>query len=189
MRDPKSGYVTALEMVPAPLVRREAEKRAYDYTHWIGALYYDIITIKDKPGPYYTLLGWRAQMASNMKVIEVLSFDGGKAVFGKPVFHIDLGDRYRILFEYHPRAMMTLRYDAGDKMIVFDHLSPPDSSLAGQYESYGPDFTYDGFKKTRRGWKLMTHIEPKNRTGSRTNPEAGEFKNKEFYKPPEESGQ
>ncbi len=181
--DPKTEYVTTLGLKEAPLQRNEAEKRAYDYTSWIGALYYDIITVKDRRKPYYTLLGWRRQPESNMKVIEALSVDKGKAVFGKPVFETDFGRRYRILFEYHPRAMMTLRYEPGDRMIMFDHLSPPDSSLAGHYPSYGPDFTYDAFRLSRNKWKLMTNIEPRNRTGTRTNPDAEKIRNKEFYRP------
>jgi hypothetical protein len=54
---------------------------------------------------------------------------------------------------------MSLRYDPQKKMIVFDHLSPTKPSLEGQYEFYGPDFTYDGLKFEKGVWEHYQNIE------------------------------
>ncbi len=186
VRDPKTKAVTLLELAEAPLDRRTAEKATLDYKQWVGALYYEIITVKDRPRPYYTLLGWRGQASgSTMKVIDVLSVRDGNAVFGLPVFSTAHGDRHRILFEYNPQAVMTLSWDRRRKMIVFDHLSPPDSSMTGVFERYGPDFTYDAFRLSGRRWKLRTNVTPMNRDGSPAAPLKRDFRNKDFYRPDE----
>jgi len=186
VRDPKTKAVTLLELAEAPLDRRTAEKTALDYKQWIGALYYEIITVKDRPRPYYTLLGWRGQASgSTMKVIDVLTIREGKAVFGLPVFLTAYGARHRILFEYNPQAVMTLSWDRRRKMIVFDHLSPPDSAMAGVFDRYGPDFTYDAFRLAGRRWKLRTNVTPTNRDGSPAAPPKRDFRNKDFYRPDE----
>jgi hypothetical protein len=182
-RDAQSKQVTTVALAEGELDRLSAEKAPLDYKRWIGALYYEIVPVKGKP-PYYTLLGWRGSAKeATMKVIDVLWFDNGKPVFGKPVFSTGHGDRHRILFEYNPQAAMTLQYDAKRKMIVFDHLSPPDTSMAGVYYSYGPDFTYDAFRLKGGRWHLKTNVEPRNRQGGPGSGQPGEFRNKDLYRP------
>jgi len=73
----------------------------------------------------------------------------GKPKFGKNIFNIENRKLKRIIFEYNNRAVLTLRYDEGLKMIVYEHLSPEKPSQTGKYQFYIPDFSYDGleFKK------------------------------------------
>ena len=48
------------------------------------------------------------------------------------------------------------------KMIMFDHLSPSRPSYTGNYEYYGPDFSYDGFRFEKDAWVLTEQIDMRN---------------------------
>ncbi|MBA7588034.1 hypothetical protein ES708_30082 [subsurface metagenome] len=63
-----------------------------------------------------------------------------------------------IEFEYNEKAVMSLRYNKDAKMIVFDHLSPSNASLQGNYEFYGPDFSYDGLTFEKGIWVHYENI-------------------------------
>jgi hypothetical protein len=66
---------------PHPRCRNWAPER------WYGALYYEVIPVKKGGRTLYTLLGWKGySKAETRKVIEMLSFKGGKPRFGAPVF-------------------------------------------------------------------------------------------------------
>jgi hypothetical protein len=65
----------------------------------------------------------------------------------------------RIIFEFNERVQVTLEYNEVMKMIVFDHLSPSRPSLEGQYQFYGPDFSYDGLLFEDGIWKHYSDIQ------------------------------
>lgn len=46
-----------------------------------------------------------------------------------------------------------------DGMIIFDHLSPASKAMEGQYQYYGPDFTYDGFVFEDGKWNLYSNLD------------------------------
>ena len=133
---------------------------------WYGAQYYKIIPVTyNVRTPYYILLGWKGNTPkSTKKVIDVIYFKDNKAFFGMPVFDGDKEDpdQKRIIFEYARQVSMGLNYDPKLNMIVFDHLAPPDIKLKGNFEFYGPDMSYDGYKLTNGRWKLVEDIEMKN---------------------------
>ena len=133
---------------------------------WLGAQYYKIIPVTyNVSTPYYILLGWKGNtVKSTKKVIEVLYFKNNKAFFGLPVFENDKENvnAKRIIFEYTRSASMTMNYEPQQGMIIFDHLSPPDEKLAGKFDLYGPDFTYDGFKLVNGKWRLQEDLPVKN---------------------------
>lgn len=133
---------------------------------WYGAQYYKIIPVTyNVKIPYYILLGWKGNtIKSTKKVIEVLYFKDGKAYFGMPVFDGDKEqpNAKRIIFEYTRQASMALNYQPKEGLIVFDHLAPPDARMKGQFELYGPDMSYDGYKLVNGRWKLQEDIELKN---------------------------
>jgi hypothetical protein len=58
---------------------------------------------------------------------------------------------------------MSLRYEEDRKRIVFDHLSPPDASLKGQTQYYGPDLSYDAYYWKKGRWQLRENIDARNR--------------------------
>lgn len=67
-----------------------------------------------------------------------------------------------MIFEYSKLNSMTLTVDQKVNMIVFDHLAPYDSKMTGNYEYYGSDLTFDGFKLTWGKLTLVEDVELKN---------------------------
>ncbi|MGC9470345.1 MAG: hypothetical protein ACP5D1_02250 [Bacteroidales bacterium] len=135
------------------------------HDRWYGCLYYDMITVPTDSVPYYVLLGTDMyDLFSSRKIIDVLWFDRqGDPVFGLPVFIENETPVCRMIFEYTAQATMTLRYHPDRHMIIFDHLSPPDPSLTGQYRFYGPDFSYDGLKFREGKWHFTEDVDVRNR--------------------------
>ena len=133
---------------------------------WYGAQYYRIISVLNRvQTPYYVLLGWKGNTAkSTKKVIEILHFKDGKAIFGMPVFdgEKEKPNQKRIIFEYSRKASMLLNYEPSKETIVFDHLAAPDAKMKGNFEFYGPDFSYDGYKLVNGRWRLVQDLELKN---------------------------
>lgn len=143
-----------------PEAIENADQVIFDYKHWQGALYYEIVTVKKDGKTYYTLLGFDFNdIFTSKKIIEVLSFNElENPEFGAPLFQYEKPQQTRIIFEYSSRASMSLRYDAKRKMIVFDHLSPSQPSYEGKFRFYGPDFSYDGLRFENGFWQLQKNI-------------------------------
>lgn len=127
---------------------------------WLGMLYYKII----KNDNFYTLLGWDGNSKIiQKKYIDVLYFKkNGDPVFGKDVFKFPRKNPRRIVFQYSAEVVMSLKYYEDKQMIIFDHLSPKDSFMEGQYQYYGPDFSYDGFIYHKDKWKFVEDVDIKN---------------------------
>ena len=141
---------------------KNPEDSVTDNHKWYGAEYYKIIPVTGTT-PYYVLLGWKGHtVKSTKKVIEVLSFKGGKPQFGLPVFAGNKKTRNRVVFEYNRQASMLLRHVPEINSIVFDHLSPPDDKLKTQPETYGPDLTYDGYKLLNGKWQYKENLDMRN---------------------------
>ncbi len=129
--------------------------------NWYGALYYKIINNKNKGIVYYTLLGADLNnLLTKKKIIEILYFDKNNSpVFGNKVFKNKSIPISRVIFEFNAQTNMTLTYDKEKEMIIYDHLSPSRPSLEGQFEFYGPDFSYDGLKFERGIWNAYFDID------------------------------
>ena len=140
---------------------KNPEQAILNNKNWYGALYYQIITNKYKGTEYYTLLGADLNdLLTKKKIIEILYFDNDdQPVFGKQVFKNKTYPLSRVIFEFNGQTNMTLTFDKEKEMIVFDHLSPSRPSLKGQFEFYGPDFSYDGLKFERGIWNSYTDID------------------------------
>lgn len=150
---------------------------------WYGALYYQMATVKVKKKKYYTLFGWDGHtMASNRKVIDVLTFDEeGKPHFGAPIFELEKEKppKWRVIFEYRNDAVMTVRYIKKKKIIAFENLIPPSPLSVGMYENYLPDGSYDYFVFKKGMWQKreflfenvkdipMDELSPKNQQSPR----------------------
>ncbi len=138
--------------------------RDYDANNWYGALYYEIIPNECEGEMSYILLGFRFNnFQTNTKIIEVLNVLDNDIRFGTPVFHLEKVIKNRIIFEYSARVAMMLRYDDELNMIVFDHLSPTEPQYEGEYQFYGPDFSYDGLKPVSCYWDLVEDLDLKNK--------------------------
>jgi hypothetical protein len=143
---------------------KNPEDQILSHQHWYGALYYQIVVQKHKRDVYYTLLGYDLHdLYSKKKLVEILHFDKkDNPVFGAPVFKNNRRHKMRLIFEYSAEATMALNYDPNQKMIVYDHLSPFRPSLKGQYQFYGPDFSYDGLKFENGVWNTYQDIDVRN---------------------------
>ncbi len=143
---------------------KNPEDKTLKPDNWYGALYYRIITIEGRDHQrYYTLLGYDPNdFLTNKKVIDVLYFKKGtNPAFGAPIFKNRKVTQRRIIFEYSEFASMTLKYDEGKEMIIYDHLSPSEPKYEGQYEFYGPDFSYDGLKYENGIWNTYFDLDPR----------------------------
>lgn len=155
-RNEKSGLSIIPLFDAGPLIKRP-EDTTVDSKFWWGALYYKIIPVKVNGEVNYTLLGWNgANKKSNKKVIDVLRFQEGTAIFGAPIFKVGRNDiMTRVVFEFSNEVQnMVLTYEPEKKYIVFDHLAPITPKAIGFYELYYPDGSYDYFSFENGYWNL-----------------------------------
>ena len=129
---------------------------------WFGAVYYAVVPVKRGGKTWYTLLGWKGHSrVQTHKVIEVLSFRGGKPRFGAPLFGEGRLKQQRVVFRYGFQVTMALRPVPGADRIVLDHLSPSRADLEGQYAFYGPDLSYDAYQWDGRSWVFERDVDAK----------------------------
>jgi hypothetical protein len=143
-----------------PLIKHP-EDTIVDNNYWWGALYYKIIPVKVGNEINYTLFGWNgADKHSNKKVIDVLRFQEGAAIFGSPIFKVGAKDiMHRVVFEYSNDVQnMVLTYDAEKKYIIFDHLVPISPQAEGNYGLYFPDGSYDYFVFEKGYWMMKEQL-------------------------------
>lgn len=133
--------------------------------NWMGALYYSILQNQINGKPYYTLLGYDGNdYFSDRKLMEILSFDDkGKPVFGAPIIHMQLSKNQdltlnRFYVDYKYDAQVTLAYDTGMHLIVFDHTAPMDTLQVGLFFSYVPDGTYEAFEFKGNRWEWIEKV-------------------------------
>ncbi len=133
-----------------PLIDRSDSINTYLFKatgpdQWFGATYYDIIKVSNKNINYYCLFGWDGYRAtSNRKVVDVLTFENGKPIFGAPIF--DLKQRkpfYRMVWEFSNNATMTVRYLPKQKALIYENIIPDKPANAGNFSTYLPDGTFD----------------------------------------------
>jgi hypothetical protein len=137
-----------------------------DNTHWYGSRYYEIVPIAGSgKQPLYALLGWKGNnKKTSKKVIEILSFENGQPVFGKPVIEGEKGSqpKNRVVFEYNKLNSMTLQLDKKAGLIVLDHLAPYNPEMTGNFEYYASDLSFDAYKPAGGKLKLLENVELKN---------------------------
>ena len=146
----------------------EAEYKTLKSDNWFGAVYYKMIPVKKgRRKTVYTLLGYFPGDPIQRKVIDVISVDRrGKPRFGDKVFYIeDFQDKkfrkppMRLILSYSAQYSASLRWNEKKKMIIMDHLSPPDPKLKGIYDMYGPDMSYDGLEWDDDWWHLRSQVQ------------------------------
>ena len=142
------------------------ERKPIRPNDWYGALYYRILANRYRGKTYYTILGWDGKdNITNRKVIDVINIQGKSVILGSNIF-VDEDDRsaHRLIYEYANDVSMALNYDDKEKMIIMDHLAPEDSRFEGQYQFYGPDFSYDALVFKKGMWTLKRDVFAKNRS-------------------------
>jgi len=164
---------------------------AGDANKWFGMLYYKIIPVKVKRKKFYTLLGLDANdKLTTKKIIDVLYFTSdGSPHFGANLFKLDKGYPKRMIFEYSAQVVMSLKYDEGNKQIIFDHLSPLQPKFEGQFQYYGPDFSFDAIEFKKGKWTYVPDVDARNNKTSKdanyNDPKEKNknYDNRQFYSP------
>jgi len=133
---------------------------------WYGNVVYDIQQIEQTNGEKYYLLYGADTYGTyrRRKLLDVLSFEDGRASFGKPVFPSTREQlpRQRVLLEYSAAVSVTLRYDTDLQQIMMDHLFMIEGPH-GEGPVHVPDGSYEAFKLDENGsWvyveKVFDHI-------------------------------
>lgn len=135
-------------------------------TEWPGAIYYNLLPEGQK-NSRYTLLGLALGEPLNKKIVEIIEIrNSGKVRFGAKMFYIDqFMDKtlrkppMRLIMPYSAKYSVTVNWNAEEKKVIMDHLAPPDAKLKGLYQSYGPDFTYDGLYWKKDWWYLESNVQ------------------------------
>ncbi len=122
---------------------REPEKMKLQNNQWIGALYYQLETIKRGKRKYYVLLGWDGNDdRSNKKIADVLTISRD-LTFGAPIFKIGKKPQNRFIIEYKEDASASMKYHTKEERILFTHLIPLSEGVKGLYDFYVPDGSVD----------------------------------------------
>ena len=150
------------------LVENKEPTRSIDFIRlrpeeWYGAIYYDMVVVKEKGDKVYTLLGYHAGERINQKIVDILQVrNNGKVKFGDRQFYIEkFNDKtyrkppMRLILRYNADLSSTVRWHESEEMIIMDHMSPPKAKLKGVYQTYGPDLSYDGLEWRDGWWHLV----------------------------------
>ncbi|HNI01892.1 MAG TPA: hypothetical protein PLO94_06035 [Chitinophagales bacterium] len=137
------------------------ETQTVDNNNWYGALYYQIVPVKQKKKTYYMLLGSNGfTLVSNKKVMDVLWFsEDNKPRFGAPLIEKDNKTLNRFILEFSNDTWAALRYVPEETKIIYDHVLPNDEDLVGFFSQYLPDGTYEGFQWKKGKWHHIDMIE------------------------------
>ena len=138
-----------------PLIDRSAEMLNIEHQeltpeNWYGVFYYNMKEFDTPQGKKYLLFGYDSyNFYERRKIIDVLSFDTGKPVFGAPVIAVPnragaLERQNRFTLTYSAEASIGLNYDEEENKIVYNHLTKGSSPFEGK-PTMVPSGSYDGF--------------------------------------------
>jgi hypothetical protein len=159
----QDGSLKLFPLIDKSDVTEKMEDTIADNFGWMGAVYYKIVMTKYKEKPYYTLLGYdENNIRSNKKLVEILSFQDGKPVFGSRQFSIASGFGYnnkmaRFVMEYKKEASPRLTFDKDLDMIIFEHLISPTNEPNKKWTLVG-DGDYEGFKWMDGRWTYINKV-------------------------------
>jgi len=130
---------------------------------WIGAVYYRLIEKQVFGKSYYTLLGYdENNLNSNKKIVEVLTFNDGKPLFGGSYFSFPdnatagkSGSRF--ILEYKKNASPRLTFDEDRDMIIYEHLISETGEPKKKY-TYIPDGDYEGLQWRNGKWVHINKV-------------------------------
>jgi hypothetical protein len=145
-----------------PLIDRSNDMQNIEYQelshdNWYGALYYNLKEFDTPQGKKYLLLGYDAySFYERRKLIDVVSFDTGKPVFGAPVIAIPnaqgtMERQSRFTLTYSAEASIGCNYDEAENKIVYNHLTKGSSPYEGK-PTMVPSGSYDGFELKDGVW-------------------------------------
>lgn len=160
-----------LELIP--LIDRSfeidhIEQEVLSPEKWFGALYYNIKDFDTNEGKKYLLFGFDGNnFFTKRKIVDVLSFENGKASFGAPVFISEdpahsFSPKNRLELVFSAEASIKLNYDEHLDLLIFDHLIQAGTSIASQGPVNLPDGSYEAYKLKNGYWtyvpKVFSHM-------------------------------
>lgn len=134
-----------------------------DAQNWIGAVYTSMIQKEYKGKKYYTLFGFNFNnIRTDKKIIEVLTFEDDKPVFGGKNFYFESTNQYskdpaRIIMEFKDAASPHLSYDKELGMIMMEHLVSQTGDEKKKY-TLVPDGDYEGFNWLNGKWIHVSKV-------------------------------
>ncbi len=148
-----------------PQLAKGAEDSVLTNGKWYGALYYDIKTNEVNGQKVYTLFGFSAAgMASNVKLLDALTFNDKGTVFGAPIFGIGSTNFprqpiVRFIQEYKKGVTVTLKWDPANYYILTDNLTSEINDPSRKY-TYVPSGQYDALRWSNGMWNYIQDIAP-----------------------------
>jgi hypothetical protein len=134
-----------------------------DNFSWIGAIYYKLIEKSFGDKKFYTLIGFdENNIRSSKKVIEVLTFENEKPVFGGYYFmvpddQIKHKSHCRYIMEFQKDAGPRLTFDDEMNIIVKEHLVSESNEPQKKWTLIG-DGDYEGFQWLNRKWVYISKV-------------------------------
>ena len=163
-----SGALKLIPLIDRSFEVIDLEQEILSAEKWYGALYYNIKEFDTPAGKKYLLFGYDGySFFTKRKVVDVLSFQNGKAAFGAPVFISEDPDypflpKNRLVLTYSAEASVKTNYDGHLDLIIHDHLIEMASGIASQGPVKLPDGSYEGYKLQDGHWtyvpKIFDHI-------------------------------
>ena len=159
----RRGESEIFRMIPGDTENMMSEDYPQSIDNWHGKVYYSILTNDYKRKTFYTLLGADFKdTKTSAKTIEVLTIKRGEPIFRDDQF-LDGGTvRNRIVLEYSAELTISVQFNKRLGMIVFDHIVPLHPLYHGNYQFYGPDGSYNGYRFTDGIWVLEENVDARN---------------------------
>lgn len=129
-----------------------------DNRTWFGQEYYRILTQKDAAGqPAYFLFGVNHnRINTSVKMIDVLTLQGNKALFGGNFFEKGMK---RFVMEYQKGAQVSLNYDAEKSMVVYNVLESEINQPQRKHTMVASG-ELDGLKWNNGQWQTVRNLLP-----------------------------
>jgi hypothetical protein len=165
IRQNTDGKIVTTSLIDKTAEIKNPERPALSPKKWYGAIYIDIIENIYKKQTYYTLIGFKPNDEfTRKKVLETMTINevNNDIRFGHSIINKGPGNVMRSIYEYSASGNMMLRYDTDRKMIVMDNLAPSDPAFKDIYRTYGPDFSYNGYKFEKGKWIFYPDIDVRN---------------------------
>ena len=157
-----SSELKLIRLLDRPMYHPNLDRVQLKADEWIGAVYYNIHQFDTPQGRKYLLFGLDGySFFTKQKIMDVLSFENGEAIFGAPVFKkVNKAGtpitKSRMIIKYSAETAIRLNYDPMLEMVMFDHVLPKKSPFPGQKDTWLPDGSYEGYKLENGMW---THVE------------------------------
>ncbi|MFN8241699.1 MAG: hypothetical protein U0X39_13235 [Bacteroidales bacterium] len=158
--------IPVVTLLNAEYSKTPPSQQTYHAADWYGCLYYDARPFSLNGVKYYLLLGIDyGNPLVTRKVIDVLDPGSGASMsFGLKCFADQKAVLNRVVFQYGSNVVMSLKFET-QTSVVFDHLSPVSPEYSGNWQFYGPDFSFDSFTFENGLWRLKSDIDIRNKQG------------------------